>query len=453
MKHKHRHVFPLCLLALALPGAALAQDAQTSQIPAGPTAPTPTTEEPSSTEQGQTPMGDSFGPMTHDEWVRETRRKAFEDTVWNVQLRTFYLTRDRYDDTEAEAWAIAGSLGFKTGYFRERVAFGATLYTSQKLYGPEDKDGTLLLATNQEGYTMLGEAYGEVLFGEEVKMTVGARTFDTPYLNKNDSRMTPNTFTAVAFQGLHGQGTDESPEWRWGAGYFDDIKPRNENQFISMAQAAGVDEERGVLAAGLNYKRGEFQIGAIDYYSGDIINIFYTEAKYAIPLSAGAKLRLAAQYSDQRNAGDDLLTGGDFEAYQWGAKAELAVGAVLLTGAFTSADGDANMRNPWSGYPGYTSVQVEDFNRDGEEAWMIRAGYDSPQVKGLSLYALYVAGNGTDSGAPGRGETDFNVQWTPPEGPLKGLMVRVRYAHVSQNDFGDTDLNDLRVMVYYDLPL
>ena len=33
------------------------------------------------------------------------------------------------------------------------------------------------------------------------------------------------------------------------------------------------------------------------------------------------------------------------------------------------------MQSPWGGYPGYTSVQVEDFNRDGEEAWMLRAAY------------------------------------------------------------------------------
>jgi hypothetical protein len=32
-------------------------------------------------------------------------------------------------------------------------------------------------------------------------------------------------------------------------------------------------------------------------------------------------------------------------------------------------------------------------------------------------------------------------------------MVRLRYARVAQDDPGDTDLNDLRVMVYYDMQL
>ncbi len=111
------------------------------------------------------------------------------------------------------------------------------------------------------------------------------------------------------------------------------------------------------------------------------------------------------------------------------------------------------MQAPWSGYPGFTSVQVEDFNRDGESAWLARLGYDFKSVKGLGIYALYV--DGTDPGAPtefARNETDFNVQWKVPEGILKGLMVRLRYAEVSQSDPASDDLKDLRIMVFYDPP-
>ena len=111
----------------------------------------------------------------------------------------------------------------------------------------------------------------------------------------------------------------------------------------------------------------------------------------------------------------------------WGAKAELSLGNALLTTAFTSASGNTNMQNPWSGYPGYTSVQVEDFNRDGEDAWMFRAGYNFQSVPGLSLYGLYVDGSDPDSPTEyAKEELDFNVQWSPPEGVLKGLMVRSR---------------------------
>lgn len=429
---------------LALAGAAAAQ---TMTPPPG----TEEDTEQTSTEQGQTPMDQSFTARTHAEWVRDTRRKALEDTTFSVQARTFYLDRDKYDDTSSEAWAAGGSAGLKTGYFREFFALAATGYTSQRVHGPEDKDGTLLLQPGQHGYTVLGELYGEFLLNEKTRLSIGRRGFDTPYINRNDARMTPNTFEAVTLQGLY--GGDGKAEWRVGAGYFNRIKERNSDTFVSMAKDAGAPPgvERGVYALGANYKRGEFSIGVIDYYSDDIINIFYTETKYAIPLSESLRLQLGVQYSDQQSTGDNLLQGRDFSADQWGGKAELVYGGALFTAAYTSARGDTNMQNPWSGYPGYTSVQVEDFNRDGEDAWLLRAGYTFKAPKGLSLYGLYVHGSTPE--APGqysKDEYDFNIQWAFA-GALKGLAMRLRYAYVKQDDPGNSNLNDLRLIVTYDL--
>jgi hypothetical protein len=433
-------------------GTAPATTAQAAPPSASSQSTTAASERQTSTEQGQSPLDESFAPLTHDEWVRETRRKAWQDTKWDVQLRTYYLTRDKYDDSESEAWAIGGSLGFKTGYFREIFSLGATAYTSVRLHGPEDKDGTLLLKPGQHSYVVLGELYGEFLLTPDTRLTAGWRGIDTPYINRNDSRMTPNTFELVTVQGLYG-GKDGEPEWRVGGGYVNKIKERNDDEFVPMSEDAGAPEgfERGVWVGGANYKTGDFSIGAIDYYSDDIINIFYTEGKYVLPLGDNMKLQFALQYSDQQSVGDNLIAADDFSARQWGGKAELAWGGALFTTAYTSASGDANMRNPWSGYPGYTSVQVEDFNRDGEDAWMLRAGYNFQSVKGLGLYGLWV--NGSDPEDPGqfaRDEYDLNLQWTVPEGMLKGLMMRLRYARVDQDD--GTELDDLRVMVYYDPP-
>ena len=54
------------------------------------------------------------------------------------------------------------------------------------------------------------------------------------------------------------------------------------------------------------------------------------------------------------------------------------------------------MQSPWSGYPGYTSVQVQDFNRAGEEAFMIKGSYDFSRLglEGVTAYALLVHGWG-----------------------------------------------------------
>ena len=111
------------------------------------------------------------------------------------------------------------------------------------------------------------------------------------------------------------------------------------------------------------------------------------------------------------------------------------------------------LKAPWSGYPGYTSVQVDDFNRAGEDAWMLRAQYNFQSVKGLSVYGLFVSGSDpTGDTVYGEDEADFNLQWNVSDGPLKGLMLRLRYAMIDQNSPGTGELNDFRFMVYYDPP-
>jgi len=433
--------------ALLVPALAFAQ----TTVAPPPLDLTPPDDPLTSGEEGvNTPLDESFGPKTHEDWVRETRRKALADTQWAVQLRSYYLDRDKYDDSQSETWAIGGSVGLKTGYFRDRFALGGTVYTAVPAYGPEDKDGAGLLKSGQEGYIVLGDAYGEFLLAEKTRLTIGRRAFDTPYINRNDSRMSPVTFEAVAIQGLYGAA--DTGEWRVGGGYFNRIKEKNSDDFVSMSDDAGApdDVNNGVAAFGLNYRKGEFSIGAINYYSQDIINIFYAEGRYGFPVGDNSNLTISLQYSDETSVGDELLKGTAFDSHQWGAKADLAVGNASFALGFTSAGGNANMQTPWSGYPGYTSVQVEDFNRDGENAWLLRAAYKFKKVKGLSIYTLYVDGSDPDSPSEyAKNEWDFNLQWDVPEGPLKGLMARLRYAQVDQDAPGVSDLKDLRVMVYW----
>jgi hypothetical protein len=414
-----------------------------------------------STEQGATPMDqiDMASPPSGQALVTpsekpEARSPFMDDAKFSAQLRTYYLNRDKYDSSNSEAWALGGSLSFKSGYLADRFSVGAVAYTSQPLYAPDESDGTLLLQPGQDGYTVIGQIYGEFKFTDQIFGAIGRKEYNTPYLNKNDSRMTPNTFEGVSVYGRAG-GKDGAPQWRFGGGYITKIKERNSEDFEWMSVDAGASVERGVYVAGANFEQKDFSIGAANYYSDDIINIFYTEAKYALPLSNGVKLKLAAQYSDQRSTGDDLLTGSSFSTHQWGIKADLPLGAALLTLAYTDTADDTNMQSPWSGYPGYTSVQVQDFNRAGESAVMLRASYDfsSHGAKGLSAYALWVHGSGVDAPNYNEDEVDLNLQWTPDKSSaLRGLSFRLRYAEVMQDGGGDPEIKDFRFIVNYDFP-
>jgi hypothetical protein len=420
-----------------------------------------------SEEQGQTHLADSFGDWR--EWQLKERREAFKDTKFELNFRTFFLDRHQFNGSESQAWAIGGWAGFKTGYFLDHVAFGVTGYTSQPLYAPEDRDGTLLLKPGQDGYTVLGEAYAEIRIIDGLNLTVGRKGYDTPFINRNDTRMTPNTFEAVVLQGRVELGPESTverqdgkdgqdivvpvkdrPSIKFGLGYFDQIKERNSDDFVSMSVDAGAKVERGVFAAGALYEKGKFSIGGIDYFSEDIINIAYGETKMEFPISSDFKPKLALQFVDQSNVGDNLLDGDSFSAHQFGLKIDVPVQKALFTAGFTHAWGNANLRNPWSGYPGYTSVQVQDFNRAGESAFLLRAGYDFPWVDGLSAYALAVFGTTPDQAGQFRqDEYDVNLQWVPTKGILKGLSLRVRYGIVDQDGGNVDNLTDFRAICNY----
>jgi hypothetical protein len=427
-----------------------------------------------STEEGHTQMDESF-----EQFRIRTRRSAWEDTTFEINFRTMFLDRNKFDGIESQAWAIGGWAGMKTGYFLDHVAFGITGYTSQRLIGYTDRDGTLLLKPGQESYSVLGEAYAEIRIVDGYIISVGRKGFDTPFINRNDTRMTPNTFEAIVFQGrteldggspdtdvnVNADGTALSKEsknvvapapkkdiavLKYGVGYFDRIKERNDDGFESMSADAGAPVDRGVFAAGGIYEKGKFSIGAIDYYSDDIINIFYAESKMEVPLSNDFKPKLALQFVDQRSTGSDLLQGQSFSGQQLGVRAELPVGKALFTAGYTHTFDGTNMQNPWSGYPGYTSVQVQDFNRAGEDAFILRAGYEFPWVEGLSAYALAVFGTEPDAAGQYRqDEYDVNLQWAPPKGPLKGFSFRVRYALVDQHGGGVENLTDFRAICNY----
>jgi hypothetical protein len=431
-----------------------------------------------STEEGRTTdLDQSFGDWR--EWRLEKRRQAFKDTKFEFNLRTFYFDRSDFSGAEKQAWAIGGWVGVKTGYFLDHIAFGATLYTSNPIYAPDDRDGTGLLAPGQNNYTILGEFYAELRIVKDVGITVGARGYDTPFIGRNDTRMTPNTFEAVVLQGrvkLGESGGDAdttadstgpskdgkevaapaptpAPDVaaiKYGLGYFYKIKAQNDSEFVSMAIDAGAPVERGVWAAGVNYEKGKFNIGAIDYYSQDIINIAYAQGGFELPLATDWRLRFAGQYVDQGSLGDNELQGHSFSGHQFGLKVELPIKKALFTAAFTHAWGNANLQNPWSGYPGYTSVQVQDFNRAGESAFLLRAGYDLPWVDGLSAYALAVFGTDPDSATQFRqNEFDSNLQWAPTKGVLKGFSLRLRYAVVQQFGGDVHNLTDFRAICNY----
>ena len=83
--------------------------------------------------------------------------------------------------------------------------WGSSATRRRSSTGPDDKDGTKLLAPGQEQITVLGEAFGAIrVLGQTV--TGYRQLINRPFINPQDSRMMPNTFEAYTLTGHGGRG-------------------------------------------------------------------------------------------------------------------------------------------------------------------------------------------------------------------------------------------------------
>ena len=165
---------------------------------------------------------------------------VLRESVAIFSPRTYFLYRDRGDGTRFETFAVGGSAGMVTGWLHDSVRFGVTGYTSQRIHGPEDRDGAGLLREGQKEYSVLGELYAEARRGPW-SLKIGRQELDLPYLNIHDIRMTPNTFEAAT---LHFTGE----HWKAGIAHTWRMKFRNSSDFVSMSQQVGADRDRGVTS-------------------------------------------------------------------------------------------------------------------------------------------------------------------------------------------------------------
>ena len=424
----------LLLLTASRTAQAVPEYIQTEQTSRG-----SVTESVESTEHAFTPRPRlRIFPRLHDAFVRGSM---------DVQLRNYYFQRNHDTDPNREAWAQGGEISYRTSSWKNRLDMGATLFTSQKLYGPSDKDGTNLLKPGQKSYTVLGEAYIEArLFGD---LTVKAyrQRFNLPYLNGFDTRMTPNTFEAVTLGDSGGKRFVYVLSQTWG------IKKQNATNFVSMTEAAGIDgPDRAMSSAGMRYTFDNgANIGLINHYTKDFINIFYSEANSRIRPWRDVGLQFSAQYTRQHAIGDQL--GGNFDARVWGAKVAASRGGLILSLAHTSTANNADIRSDWGGDPSYISIIVENFNRAGEDAWLVGLSSDFRHFgdSGFSAFINYARGDTPDRGrvaSPDQSEFDLTLDYKPKHGQLKGLWFRLRGAFVNRDD--NSDFRDIRLIANYD---
>jgi hypothetical protein len=378
----------------------------------------------------------------------------FRDSMLQFVARSYYMTRDNFNDSKSQAWAGGGWLAFRSGLIGDMFGVHAAYYTSQPLFAPDDESGSKLLNPEQ-GRLACGQIYGRVQIHDQ-EFRGGRQLVDTPLINPQDNRMVPNTFEGTTVVTL----PDKDRNYDYALGYLWNVKQRDANGFISMsdALASGNTLDRGATFGMVKYRPfSGFSTILMDYYVEDFVNTGFAQAEYNFQRPKEVpNWIIAANVIDQRSVGADLLTGSSFQTYQASAKVLMKYSgwSLFVSGSITG-DG-SKIFSPFGTKPTFTDMQQVSFDNAGEKAVGGSVEYDFSAVglSGVSAGAWYTHGwdainPATNLDIPDRNELDVWLQYRPTEGPLKGFRLKTQYANVwQQGNVRDTQ-PEFRFIVDY----
>jgi len=133
----------------------------------------------------------SFMAYTTSSFGSKSILDSFKNTDISGQIRVGHVS----DMNDNITNAIGATLGMKTNAVNG-LSVGATFYTTHAIAGKDKATEFTFLDSNNDSYSILGEAYLEANRGNTI-VKVGCQIIDTPYANSDDIGMVPNTFEAI----------------------------------------------------------------------------------------------------------------------------------------------------------------------------------------------------------------------------------------------------------------
>ncbi|MEM7792538.1 MAG: OprD family outer membrane porin [Verrucomicrobiota bacterium] len=440
-------ILPLFLFAL---GAFLGTSAFAAGLPEYLLVEEPLSDELEKARSPLEQLGKPFETLFFDEtplWedlFEDSKQPFLDDAKLFPKPRFYYRLRDNGDGTESESAALGGAFGLQSGYYRKWLRIGITGYQSSKLYGPEDRDGAGLLSPGQSSYTVLGEAYAEITV-HQTSLFSGLNLFNLPYINANDSRMTPNTFESYMLR------SNDIPNLELGLGHIRSMRFRNSTDYENLGLRAGASEKTdGLSLIGARYAAdNRFSIGFIGEAAWDLFHTFYFETTAEFNIQNDQQLQIAFQLTDQRELGKALL--GEFSVQHWGAKTSLDLGHLILSSAL-SYTSDGQLQKPFGGSPSFNSLMISDFDRAEELAIRVSTLINLETI-GLEGFTTSLnVGHGmtpeaVQSTIPDQTEFNINLDYRPRSKNWENLWLRLRYGENDRN----SQISDFRIIANYSI--
>ena len=395
----------------------------------------------------------------------------------NVQLKfkNFYLDRQYQDDASSRnwgSWSQGVTLDAKSGYhdIGGGVQVGADVLVQHavKLNGHDKNPDWVLPHDGKESKDHFGKV-GATLKAKvsQTELKVGELLPVSPVLVFDPSRQLLTTYSGAWLE------SKDLKDTKLTLAYIDGINNRYDNQFRDLTLFApgktlpdGVSkghydlgpESDGMWIAGVDHQLTK-EVGASYWYADvqDIYQQHYLGVNYKTALGEKTKLDSHVRYFNNSESGDKLYGEIDNQALSVAAKINHGTHTVGVGYQQMFGDSAFPTLGGWVPQPYLANWGVATFTAPEEKSWHVSYGYDFSEVglKGLNATAIYFKGYDQQGTGAYQGQ-NFNtdevnaiVNYTVPEGKLKGLGVQGMYIDVNFANPAKPDLQEYRVATTY----
>ena len=341
-------------------------------------------------------------------------------------IRGTYQTHDIKNDKVHKDDALGGKVHIETLPFAG-FSLGISLYSSNALFNNDNSVLSTLRGESEKSYSLVGEGYIQTQFGKSL-IKVGRQELDTPFADRDDVGMIPNTFEAgVLINKELANTTIFLAQIRKmagsGAEIIDEFRKVNNNDYVNLLGLTyGAEEGSNVSAWYYQLKNAEVE------------KIFYTQASYLENVS-GLFYEIAVQYAkEEYKVGEDaVVKGGSFALIDKGLRLSTAYTKVTGNQAFSG----------FGGGPFLSNAEFLIIDNAGADAKAIRYGVEWQSSKnltfGLSKLTLTTK---EDKEAT---EMDVLVNYDISE----NMEMHLIYSKIDASVLGENDANHLRIFANY----
>ncbi len=392
-----------------------------------------------------------------------------DDSQVQLKFKNFYLDRQYDHDVKPDfgSWSQAATLDAKSGYEKiGPVEVGVDVLAQYAVRLSSDRgtadwimpfeDGKQKRDNLKIGATLKVKA-------SKTELKVGELLPISPVLVYDPSRQLLTTYDGAWLESKELKNTKIT------LAYIDGINTRYGDQYQELTlfpynnvdHATPKQQADGMYIAGVDYQATQ-DLG-LSYWFADVKDIYqqnYAGVSYNTNLNDKTRLLSHVRYFDNRKSGDALY--GDIE------NQALSIGAKVKTGPHSFGLGWQQMFGPnggvtglmptlggWVPQPYLVNWSIAGFIRKEEKSWQVSYGYDFKDVglKGLTADLSYIRGFDVNNGAgkdKGReSETTFVLNYTVPEGKLKGLGFQWMYMDSNYKNVNAASLVENRLATTY----